>query len=874
MRNRFRSRRRQRIGEKMFDQETTLDADKALEYRLPTSVTPQRYELRLEPDLKDFTFKGDETVLVTVNQPISEVVLNALELEIDVATAEQKGRIVEATRIEMEPERERAHLHFREALAPGEWKLKIAFRGILNDKLHGFYRSQYTDAAGKAHMAATTQFEATDARRAFPCWDEPALKAVYKVTLVIDGNLTAVSNAGIEQERGLGNGKKEVVFKDTIKMSTYLLAFIVGEFEATAPVDAGTPLRVVHVPGKRDLTGWAQQIGAFSLKFFADYYGIPYPGDKLDLIAIPDFAAGAMENLGAITFRETALLADERTASRAELERVADVVAHENAHMWFGDLVTMKWWNGIWLNEAFATFMEMLAVDAWKPNWQRWDSFGVSRAAAMAIDALKSTRSIEYTVLSPEDCRSMFDVLTYEKGASVLRMLEQYLGGEEFRRGIALYLKKHQYANTETGDLWDALQEASQEPVRRLMDSWIFQQGFPIISVAALNSGRTLKLSQQRFFYLPPAQPEPQLWHVPIRLLVKTDRGEQSYRVLLTGAETTLDLPGKVEWVLVNQGGSGFFRVRYSAELLEALTADLSRLKPIERFGLVNDMWAATVAGLNPLREFLAMARSFREERDLNVWRALAGSFHYLDMVATEQQRPALARAVREVIGPAAARLGWSAGPGEDELTGQLRALLIGTLGTLGDDPAVQARARDLYAEWSRDVERADRDLMPQLITILAHTGDRARYEEFKQNFKAARKPQDEQRYLFSLASFRDPQLLRQTMEMTLNGEVRTQNAPFLMHSLLANPVCRYESWDFVRENWDSMVQKYPDSALPRMCEAVSGLLDRQQQVNGFFEQHKPRLGQKIVDQHLERLAVAVAFREREGRSLTSALSS
>jgi len=855
----------------MFDQDTTLSADKALEYRLPSTVTPDRYDLTLTPDLSAFTFTGEEWVAVKVHQATSEVVLNALELEIDSAVAERGGKSLTA-RVELEPARERAHFNFDEKLEPGDWKLHIKFRGVLNDKLHGFYRSQYVDSAGKSHVAATTQFESTDARRALPCWDEPALKSVFKVTLVIDENLTAISNAGVERERKLGNGKKEVVFKDTIRMSTYLLAFIVGEFDATAPVDAGTPLRVAHVPGKQALAGWAQQIGAFSLKFFANYYGIPYPGDKLDLIAIPDFAAGAMENLGAITFRETALLADDKTASRAELERIADVVSHENAHMWFGDLVTMRWWNGIWLNEAFATFMEMLAVDAWKPNWKRWESFSVSRAAAMAIDALKSTRSIEYTVLSPEDCRSMFDILTYEKGAAVLRMLEQFLGAENFRKGISLYLNKHKYANAETTDLWDALEESTREPVRTLMDSWIFQQGFPVVSVAAANGGRALKISQRRFFYAPPENPEPQLYHVPIMLRARTGKGVAAQKLLLTDGEKTLDLAGPVEWALLNEGAHGFYRVRYSPELLQALTENLKELKPVERFGLVSDTWAATVAGLTPLAEFIKMARLFRDETDLNVWRALLGAFNYLDIIVGDAQRPALARAVREIVGPAAARLGWTPKPGEDELQGQLRATLIGALGTLGDDPDVQSRARDLYAAWQRDPSQADRDLFPALINVAAYTGDAARYQEFKKNFKSARTPQEEQRYLFSLANFRVPEALRQTMEMTLNGEVRTQNSPFLMHALLYNPTCRYEAWEFVKRNWETMVSKFPDSSMPRMCEAIVGLLDHQAEVNAFFEQHKPRLGSKLIDQHLERLSVAVEFRKREGAKLEATL--
>src|SRR3984893_2951593 len=856
----------------MFDQETSISAAQALEYRLPANVTPERYDLSLTPDLKAFTFAGHEIVAITVHEATTELVLNALELEIESAIAERAGKSLTA-QIDPEPARERVCLRFSETLDSGAWTLRIKFRGILNDKLHGFYRSQYTDAAGKSHTVATTQFEATDARRAFPCWDEPALKAVYKVTLVIDENLTAVSNAGIEQERRLDAGKKEVVFKDTIKMSTYLLAFIVGEFEATDPVDAGTPLRVVHVPGKRELTNWAKQIGAFSLKFFADYYRIPYPGDKLDLIAIPDFAAGAMENLGAITFRETALLADDTTASRAELERVADVVAHENAHMWFGDLVTMKWWNGIWLNEAFATFMEMLAVDAWKPNWKRWEGFSASRTAAMAIDALGSTRPIEYTVLSPEDARSMFDVLTYEKGASVLRMLEQYLGAERFRTGIAAYLRKHQYANAETGDLWDALELASGAPVRKLMDSWIFQPGFPIVEVALGADGRSLVVRQRRFFYLPAgAAGQAQLWHVPVMVRAKTEKGVATQRMLLDGRETTLDLGGRAQWVLLNEGGHGFYRVRYAPDLLAALGRNRGELNPVERYALVSDSWAATVAGMMPLKEVLAMLPTMRDETDLNAWRAMLSPFNYLDIIVNDTERHALGAAIREIGGPAAARMGWDPRPGEDELTRQLRGMLLGALGTLGDDGEVQQRAAEIYARYLKDPASVDRDLVPPVIGILAYAGDRTRYEGFKQRFKSARTPQEEQRYLFSLANFHSPELLRATMEMTLNGEVRTQNAPYLMHSLLLNHTCRYEAWDFVKKHWEEMIRKFPDAALPRMCEAIVGLLDREAEVHEFFQAHRVRLGGKIIDQHLERLRVAVAFRRREGANLGATL--
>ncbi len=833
-------------------------------YRLPASVKPEHYEIRLEPDLKNFTFTGDETVTIEVREPVQEIQLNALELTIDEVTLSRNGQSISG-KAELDAVSERAILGFDRKIEPGKWSLRIRFRGILNDKLHGFYRSQYKDPAGQTHTIATTQFEATDARRAIPCWDEPAAKATFRLTLVIDQNLAAISNTAIESEKLVGNGKKEVTFRQTIRMSTYLLAFVVGEFKSTDPMDAnGTPLRVWYVPGKEALTHYGQEIGVFSLNFFANYYGIKYPGDKLDLIAIPDFAAGAMENLGAITFRETALLVDEKTASRAELERVADVVSHENAHMWFGDLVTMQWWNGIWLNEAFATFMEMLAVDAWKPHWERWVSFGLSRGAAMAVDGLNSTRPIEYPVHSPADAGGMFDVLTYEKGASVLRMLEQYLGAEEFRKGISLYLREHEYANAETSDLWDALEKSSHQPVRRMMDTWIFQPGFPIISVARGADGKSIQLSQNRFLYLREPGSGAEQWHVPLMIKAATDQGISEHKMLLTSSEATLELPGNIRWVLVNQGGSGFYRVRYSSDLLAGLTGALDQLSPIERFGVVSDAWAAVVAGLGPLRDFFSMADKFRNETDLNVWRAILGGFAYLDVVVDQQHRPALQAEVRRLLTPALERLGWEPKAGESELQGQLRASLIGALGTQGEDPQVQAKARELYARYKSAPASVDNNLVPAIIGIVAYTGGESDYKEFKERFKTARTPQDEQRYLYALADFRQPQLLRDAMEMTLNGEVRTQNAPYLMMELLMNTECRYEAWNFLKKNWDKMIEKYPENAIPRMCGGVTSLVDQESDVDQFFKTHKVKQGGKTIEQHLERLRVAVAFKKRE----------
>ena len=835
-------------------------------HRLPTTIVPERYELRLNPDLTTWTFTGSEKVAVQIQEPVREIVLNAAELDVGTASLRLAGGKTLSASVSLEPENERVKLSFAEHAPAGRAELAIEFSGILNDKLHGFYRSTYKGSDGQDKPLASTQFESTDARRAFPCWDEPALKAVFQVTLVVDEALTAISNARVMSETKLpGKGKKEVVFADSMKMSTYLVAFIVGEFESTDPILAGgAPLRVCAVPGKKPLARFALDIGKASLEHFSRYYDIPYPGDKLDLIAIPDFASGAMENLGAITFRETALLVNAETATRAELERVADVVSHENAHMWFGDLVTMKWWNGLWLNEAFATFMEMLAVDAWKPEWRRWDSFTISRAAAMQVDGLKSTRPIEFHVERPEEAAGMFDVLTYEKGASVLRMLEQYLGAERFRDGIRLYLRRHQYANAETTDLWDALEESTEEPVRALMDSWIFQPGYPLITVEKRGSG--LRLSQKTFRYLQDDSNPKQRWHVPIFLRAGTGSGEVSRTLLLSEDEQSVDLPDPLDWVIVNAGGHGFYRVRYSRDLLDALKAVLQqRLSSVERFGLVNDTWAATLAGLVAPDDYLSLIELLRGESDLNVWATVIGSWHHMERILDDDQCGRLAKRVRELVGPAVERFGWVAKKGESELESQLRGDLIGALGTIGDDPVYQGQARELFSRYEKAPDQIDRNLIPALVAVAAHTGSAADYENFYYRFKDARTPQEETRFLFALANFRDPELIERTLDLTINGQVRTQNAPYLLRGILLNKRARAKAWSFTKEHWEDMLRQYPDNAIPRMCEGIIGLVtaELEKDVRAFFAAHPVKQGTKQIEQHLERLRIAVECKAR-----------
>jgi puromycin-sensitive aminopeptidase len=870
-------------------EETDAPAD-ASRYRLPRSAVPRHYDLTLEPDLAAATFTGSTDTRIEVLDATAELVLNAQELVVSAAEARRPGGAsLVASAVEHDEELERVTLRFDEVLTPGEWVLHTAFTGVLNDKLVGFYRSTFTDTDGVEQAIATTQFEATHARKAFPCWDEPELKATFGVTLVVDGDLTAISNAAEVSRtpapgRAGGADKVAVRFADTMVMSTYLVAFVIGPFEITDAVDVrGTPLRVVAPRGRSHLASYALEVGAFCLEYFEDYYGIAYPGDKCDLVAVPDFAFGAMENLGCITFREVLLLVEPEQVTQPELQNVVDVIAHELAHMWFGDLVTMRWWEGIWLNEAFATFMEMKACDAFKPDWDRWTSFGLSKTMAMDTDSLQTTRPIEYPVISPEEAEGMFDVLTYEKGAAVVRMLEQFLGEDRFRDGIRLYLDRHAYANTETTDLWDALEEATGEPVRRMMDSWIFQAGMPVVSIELNAAGSALRLGQERFAYLsaedeglePDDDEGRRRWLVPVIFSQSRDGVVTFEKVLLDDESLDVAEYEPVDWICGNTEGVGFYRVRYSAPLLEALvvraTAELS---PIERYGLVEDLWALVLRGELHADEVLDHLDHFEAETDLSVWQRIVGVLRSIDhLVDDPDARAALRARIERLLAPAFGWIGDTPAPDEGDRRRQLRGVLFEALGVLAEDAAVQIRARELHRAAVAG-ETVDPSLLAASINVIAATGGPDEFEGFAARFRGAATPQEEIRYLYALADFDDDPSIDRLAAMTLTDDVRTQNAPYLLRRALANRTQGERVWGFVRDHWDALNGRFPSNSIVRMLEGIRSLSRPAvaDDVFRFFESHEVPQGDKVLAQHLERLEVNVALRRRESERLEARL--
>jgi puromycin-sensitive aminopeptidase len=846
---------------------------------LPAEIRPVRYQISLSPNLTAFTFAGEETIDIEVIQPTSQIVLNAAELEIQEAYLLRDGQRIPAQAIAIDAEAETATLTFATPLPTGTMQLFMRFTGILNDKLRGFYRSEYTLPDGAKRVMATTQFEAPDARRAFPCWDEPAHKAKFEISLVIPTDLTAISNMPIASETPQGLGTKLVRFAESPIMSTYLLAIMVGEFECVEAQAEGILVRVWTTPGKREQGRFALDISCRLLSFYNNYFGIPYPLPKLDLIAIPDFAAGAMENWGAITYREVALLVDPAHSSAATKQRVAIVIAHEIAHMWFGNLVTMEWWNDLWLNEGFASWIEYRAVDHLFPEWDMWTQFIFSDTGpAMSLDGLKNTHPIEAEVRTPQDINELFDAISYSKGAAIIRMLEQFLGEETFRRGLVHYLSQHQYANARTEDLWASLAQVSGQPVKQIMDTWTKQPGYPVVEVrheGQRNEPLELAMVQSRFLYdYDPERGEPDssIWHIPVAVksgAMRSAADVSPFVTLIEERHAVVPLPvtasarGDDPLIIVNAGRTGFFRVNYSAEMWERSrpAIEAKTLPTAERLGLEADAFALMRAGYLPATQFLSLASAYPQEREYPVWSELAGSLGWLaSILAGEPFEPQFQTFARDLLQPIVAHLGWEPRPNESHLDALLRGIVLHEIGHY-EEASVIAEARSRFNRYVHDPQAVHPDLRSTVLNLAAFGGDRSTYEALREVERRATLQEEKLRALAALTHFQQPDLLRDALALSLSPTVRSQDTIRMVAGVAANPRGRELAWEFVRANWPEFDRRYGGGGflIVRLIESVTSsftTLAKEREVAEFFLAHPVPSATRTVQQCLERIRI------------------
>lgn len=830
-------------------------------FRLPRHAVPTHYDIRLELDLETFTFKGSVGVDLDVAEPTNTLVLNAAEVEIKSASLSDDIAITE---IAYDAEMERATLTLGSAIGPGTYRLEMEHSGIINDQLRGLYQSVCRDPQGAELPLATSQCQSTDARRIFPCWDEPDFKATYQTTMVVADGLEAYSNTSELERTDLGDGRVEFRFDKTMKMSTYLLAFIAGPFEATEPrVVRGTPIRIIVPKGNVHLTDIALENAVFCFDFLSDYYGIPYPADKLDHIAIPDFAAGAMENVGLITYRDAYLVIDPEKASQGELQNSLDVIGHEIAHQWFGNLVTMAWWEGAWLNEAFASFMELKATEAMRPEWKRWLAFANLEVPwAMGTDQLKSTRPIEFEVTAPEEVDQMFDAITYGKGSAVLHMIDEFIGVENFRQGVGNYLRKHAYGNTVTSDLWEGLDGASEYPVSEIMDTWVYQRGFPEIDVTTSDGG--VRLAQRRYLVIPD-ETDTTIWKVPVQLRGVAGGEPFETRYLLEHDEAVVEIEGDIEWVVANAGGHGFYRTNYSDDLFEALLENIDALGDIERHTLVSDTLGFVRNGAIQSTSFLDLISRFGDETEHAIWSVITSGLGLVEHHALDEEaRAGFESFVAGLVGPALERLGWGVRESDSDLDRKLRGDLIATMGNLAKNPETIERCRSLVADLLAG-ESLDPEMATAALSVYARNGGSEEYETLWDAYRKSTTPLEQVRYLRSVATVETTEQALKTLDRVVDGDIRSQDGFWVFARLLmgdAGP----QVWERARERWSDVLAVMPGMTRTRIAEGIPALSQPEvaASVRSHFAEHPVPEAKRPIEQNLEKLDANIALRERE----------
>jgi len=843
----------------------------AVAQRLPETARPDNYKLTFTPDLETAKFEGDETIAIRVLKPTSEITLNAVDIDFHEVTI-ASGGTTQTAKITAQKEKEMVVLSVEKPLPAGSATVHITYTGILNDEMRGFYIGK--DDQGRKY--ASTQFESTDARRAFPSFDEPDYKATFDITVVADKGLTAISNQKIASDEPGPGSKHTVRFATTAKMSSYLAALVVGNFEYVEGEADGIPIRVYATTGKKEMGRFALEVSKDILKYYDNYFGIKYPYGKLDLVGIPDFSAGAMENTGCITFREVILLIDEKQGSVDLKKTIADVISHEMAHQWFGDLVTMKWWDDVWLNEGFATWMSSKPIAKFKPEWNVGLDNVSGTGGTLNVDALDNTRPIHQAAETPAQIQELFDGIAYGKAASVLRMLESYLGEETFRAGINAYLKQHSYGNATAADFWDAQAKVSKRPVDKVMPTFVAQSGEPIVNVKAQCSGDSthVTLSQRRYYFdrTKYESPNDQLWQIP--LCLKGSANATAKCELLTKKEETFTLPGCSTWVLANAGATGYYRGAYEPDAVRALAHDAeTKLSPGERISLQNDIWASVRVGREPVGDYLAFAQGLATDRNRAVLEDVLGRLDYIrEYLVNDSDGDAFRAWLRQYLKPVMNEVGWEPKPADTDEQRTLRSRLLGALGRDARDPDALSAAHKIADQALADSTSVDHQLAGAALSVAAVDGDSAYFDKVMAALKAAKSPEEYYAYFFTLPQFEDPKLLQRTLDFAISPDVRSQDALQLVTNVLDNPEGEKLAWDFVRQHWSEIEKAGGPFASAQIVGSTSGFCDAamRDQVTEFFNAHKNPAGERTYRQSIERINNCIDLKSQQEQQLAS----
>ncbi len=807
-------------------------------YTLGDGVLPYRYELVFEPDMKKFTYKGNARIEGKAKTGVRNIALNAGELEIQSAKVKDAKGIQNA-KVARNRKKNLLLLRLGKQVS-GDIEIEIEFTGIHNDRLYGFYRSRYDSPEGSKYLL-TTQFEPANARNAFPCFDEPLFKAVFEVSFVVPEGLSCISNMPVKSEKKLSEGRKIVSFMPTPKMSTYLLYLGVGEFARITSKYRNIEIGVITTPGKEKYSKLALDYASKFLAYYEKYFGIRFPLPKMDLIAIPDFAAGAMENWGAITFRETALLGDEKSAV-ATKQRIAEVIAHEFVHQWFGDLVTMKWWNDLWLNESFANFMSYKALDAVMPEWEMMNRYVAEVVgAAFAADQLSATHPISVKVNTAEEIDQIFDDISYNKGGAVLNMLEGYVGNVDFRKGLGLYLKKNAYSNAEKYDLWNSIGEASGKKgkgisVPEVAQSWIDNKGYPAVYVEKVRNG--LKLKQERFMLLD-KKPKTTKWLIPVEMGYLDGKARSAFVMKEREMSIGIDKGKKPK---LNFGQRGFYRTHYSQEMLDSIGEMIKEgeVKGLDAWGIENDLYASMKKNTVTMPDYLDFVEKYcfaaKYPMNLGVLSHLRGLYTLL-YGRKFQDSDRIARIFKEYSMDIIKQVGWKKNPEENSTTALMRSAAILGSGLTGEHMTVNKANKMFGKDNGREI--MDPDIRSAVYAVVAWSGNAETYKNLRERYEKEELPDEKIRLLASLGMFSDEKILRKAMDYSLSEKVRYQDSFFIPAYVSSNPLGRNVIWKWTRKNWKDLMKRFRSGThmLGRYAENLSLVDDAREvlEIKAFF---------------------------------------